>query len=285
MTFAFRALPPGLADTAERAIAYFVERWGVKKSKVLVEEEVDPEVGFRPTFLVKTNDQYTLCIEVRDTIYTEAIADFLLQCRDKGLAVKAVVAVPRDTTSDPQYAAKLRSAKGAGLGILEVGESMAAMVQMPVALSLAGVRTIDTSKFPPRYRQALQQAHDAFRNGEPSKACSMVYDELEDTCRRLAKKTHKMRVYATTMDIDHAAWAALLRNMDKHLDRRNAAAKKITSTLIAHIIGVTPHRNESGHKPKTLKALLKRDHELRTRFETAVDLLYDLVEASRGFRL
>jgi hypothetical protein len=284
MTLEFRALPPALADTAERAIGYFIDRWGVKKSKVLIEHEVDPEVGFRPTFVAKMNDLYTLCVEVRDTIYNESLADFVLQCRDKGLAVKVVVAVPRDP-ADPQFAARLRSAKVAGLGILEVGENSAAIIQMPVPLSLAGVRDVDSRKFPPRYRQPLQQAYEAFRNGEPPKACAIVYDELEATCRQLAKKAVKMRLYTTSLDIDSAAWASLLRNMDKHLKRSDPVAQKITETLIARIIGITPHRNESGHKPKTMAELLKRDRQLRTRFETAVDLLSDLVEAARPFRL
>jgi hypothetical protein len=285
MTFAFRALPPGLHDTAEQAIAWFIDRWGVRKSKVLVEEEFDSQISFRPTFFTRTDDQYLLCIEVSDNIYNNTLDSVVLRCRDKGLPVKLVVAVPRSSTTDSQYAAKLKSAKIAGVGILEVDDRSGDIVQLPLALSLAGVRQIDTSKFPRHYRQPLQQAYQTFRDGEPSKACSLVYDELEAACRKLAAKAVKSKVYATTLKISNCAWAELLRNIDKYLDRKDSRAKPITSDLIARIIGVTGHRNASGHKPETVKELVKRDQALRTRFETAVDLLDELIEASRAFKI
>jgi hypothetical protein len=48
---------------------------------------------------------------------------------------------------------------------------------------------------------------------------------------------------------------------------------------------MTTHRNESGHKPDSLKVLAKRDRELRTRFESAADTLFDLIQQSRHLRL
>ncbi|MGH6924561.1 MAG: hypothetical protein ACRED5_12555 [Propylenella sp.] len=285
MTFAFRALPPGLHDTAEQAIAWFINRWGVRRGRVIVEEEFHPEVSFRPTFFTKTDDQYLLCIEVSDNIYNNTLDSVVLSCRDKGLPVKLVVAVPRSSTADSQYAAKLKSAKIAGVGILEVDGKSGDIVQQPLALSLAGVRPIDTSKFPRPYRQPLQQAYQTFRDGEPSKACSLVYDELEAASRKLATKAAKSKVYSTALKIPTCPWADLLSNIDKYLDRKDARAKPITSDLIARIVGVTGHRNASGHKPKTVKELVKRDQALRTRFETAVDLLDELIEAGRAFKI
>lgn len=285
MTFAFRALPPGLHETAEQAIAWFINRWGVRRSKVIVEEAFHPEISFRPTFFSRTDDQYLLCIEVSDNIYNNTLDSVVLSCRDKVLPVKLVVAVPRSSTTDSQYAAKLKSAKIAGVGILEVDGRSGDIVQQPLALSLAGVRPIDTSKFPRHYRQPLQQAYQTFRDGEPSKACSLVYDELEAACRKLAAKAVKAKLYSTKLKISNCPWAELLRDIDKHLDRKDGRAKPITQDLVARIIGVTGHRNASGHKPKTVKELVKRDQALRTRFETAVDLLDELVEAARAFKI
>jgi hypothetical protein len=285
MTFAFRALPPGLHETAEQAIAWFIKRWGVRKNKIVVEGEFDSQISFRPTFLTKTDDQYLLCIEISDNIYNNTLDSVVLSCRDKGLPIKLMVAVPRSSTTDSQYAAKLKSAKIAGVGILEVDGQSGDIVQQPLALSLAGVRRIDTSKFPRQYRQPLQQAYQTFRDGEPSKACSLVYDELEATCRRVAAKAVKSKVYATPLKISTCSWAELLRNMDRQINRKDARAKPITSDLLARIIGVTGHRNASGHKPKTVTELVKRDQALRTRFETAVDLLDELIDASRPLKI
>ena len=47
-------------------------------------------------------------------------------------------------------------------------------------------------------------------------------------------------------------------------------------------LGITPYRNDTGHKPKDMKALIKRDQQLRTRFEDAVDLLGELIDATEA---
>jgi hypothetical protein len=59
----------------------------------------------------------------------------------------------------------------------------------------------------------------------------------------------------------------------------------LTTAFLAKIHGVTPHRNESGHKPRSEAELKKRDRELRTRFEAAVDLLRDLIVAVKPLRV
>jgi len=51
---------------------------------------------------------------------------------------------------------------------------------------------------------------------------------------------------------------------------------KVSRPLLARILGITEHRNELGHKPRNRAARVKRDQELRTRFEAAADLLFDV---------
>lgn len=50
-------------------------------------------------------------------------------------------------------------------------------------------------------------------------------------------------------------------------------------TIQALMSGTTGLRNESGHKPKNRADLIKRDSQLRTRFESAADLLLELCDA------
>jgi hypothetical protein len=75
--------------------------------------------------------------------------------------------------------------------------------------------------------------------------------------------------------------------MDILINRTNfnavsAAAKK---NLLMRVAALTDVRNDSGHKPKNRAARTKRDHELRTRFESAIDVLRDLASALRPLRL
>jgi hypothetical protein len=101
------------------------------------------------------------------------------------------------------------------------------------------------------------------------------------------KKTHDAGCWkqSVTAKFESASWAALMELMGDNLDSKKAKCPALTKAFIARIHGITPHRNESGHKPRDANALMKRDRELRTRFESAIDLLTDLLIAVRPLRI
>jgi len=286
MTSQYRILSPGLHETADATVEWFVNYWGIARRNFVVETSFDDDVDFRPTFVTELDDGHLLCVEVSENIYSKTLDSVVLACQHKGLPVKLVVAVPRGA-KDPDFPIKLRIAKRNGVGILEVDAKSGTMLQSPLSLSLVGVRPLQLSDFPPRYRQPLQHAHQVFRDGEPSKACSLVYDELEAGCRQLASKCAAKGIWKppSGLKLDVGPWAKLMSELDKGLDRKDPLAKRISKALIARIIGVTPHRNDSGHKPKTLKTRMNRDQELRTRFEGGVDLLREFTEVAKPFRI
>jgi hypothetical protein len=209
-----------------------------------------------------------------------------LDCWQKGLPVKIVVVTPKNLR-DPNYSKKLKDAKRAGVGIFEIDRTSSIAVQQPLSLSLVGVRPIDPTEFPAHYRHNLQHAHQIFRDGEPNKACSLIYDELENACRRFAAKCFAKKMWGnpSALDIEKTPWATLMGNIDQYLDRKNPVTKNVSHALISRIVGTTSHRNDSGHKPKNTKDLIKRDRELRTRFEAAIDLLKDFLDAAKGLRI
>jgi hypothetical protein len=286
MTYSFRSLTPTLQATADAAIEWFIKKWGLSTKQIAVEIAFDPDISFRPTFVVTTPDFHTLCIEVSESIYSNTLDSVVIHCRDKGLPVKLFVAVPKDV-SDPQYGPKLKQAKRAGVGVLEVDHSSGTVIQQPIPLSLAGVRPIDLSAFPKKVRQNLQHAHQTFIDGEPAKACALVYDELESAFRKYAKKCEEKGLWpnSSNLKLDKAPWASIIVDVDKYLDRSKPITKKLTPALCARILGITTHRNESGHKPKSRKDLIKRDNTLRTRFENALDLFSEFLDAVRGARI
>ena len=196
MTFEYKLLSPGLHPTADAAIEWFVKDWGIKKSRVEVEAPFDSDIILRPTFVVQMDDGHLLCIEVSENIYSNTLDTVVLRCRDKGLPVKLVVAAPKDI-KDVDYSKKIKDAKRNGVGVLEVDATSGSFVQIPLSLSLTGVRPLQLTDFPPRYRLPLQHAQQMFRDGEPSKACSLVYDELEGVCRVFAKKCAQKRLWTS----------------------------------------------------------------------------------------
>jgi hypothetical protein len=286
----YTILPEPLHPIADLAITYFVKRRGVSGATVKVEKPVDERLSldYRPTFTAKTTDHYILCIDVGESVYHNSLDAFVLDCINKSLPVKLFIAIPKGN-KDPEFSKKFNAARDRGVGVLEVDSHSTQVVLEALPLSLAGVRPIAVQDFPAKLRENLNRAETIFRNGSPDKACSLIFDEIESICRSLGKKTYTNNCWSPTTTLNFKfesdPWAKLMVLLDDHLDVKKAKCPRLTKAFLARIHGITPHRNESGHKPINEEALKKRDREIRTRFESAVDLLYDLVAAVKPLRV
>jgi hypothetical protein len=284
LKYHYNILPEALHPLANLAIAYFVKRRGVPASSIKIEQAIDIELTlpYRPTFNGKTTDHYILCVDVSESAYNNSLDAFVLECVNKCAPVKLFISIPKGT-KDPEYSQKLKAARNRGVGILEIDAHSSHVVQEALPLSLAGVRPIPVESFPPKLRENLTRAETMFRDGCPDKACSLVFDEIESLCRVVGRKTYDAGCWnvsgAVTFKFNTGPWARLMEMLGQHLDAKKAKCPQLTRAFLARIHGVTPHRNESGHKPETAEELRKRDRELRTRFESAVDLLNDLITA------
>jgi hypothetical protein len=280
----YRFLATPLHSTADAAIEWFQKQWGIKRNSIEIEEPVRPDIDFRPTFKAQTHDFHMLCVEVAESIYNNSLDSFALACLTHALPVQLYVAVPKDI-QDQDYPKKLKSAQRAGVGIIEVDGSSGRVIQSAVSFSIGALRPVVVTDFPAKYRQSVQQAEQTFRSGQPVKACSLIYDELESACRRLAARCEKAKLWKRgKLNIDKAPWAMLMESLQT-LNRNDARSKPVTKALINRVSGVTEMRNDSGHKPHNQRTLIKRDLELRTRFEGAVDLLRDFVEAGKKLKI
>ena len=290
MSFQYTILPPPLQKTADAAMKWFIDNWGIKKAAVKVEGAIHPDVELRPTFCVPTGDHHLLCIEVSEKhVYAKHLNAGVLGCVHFGLPVQLFVAVPSGA-KDPDYSQNLKAARQAGVGIIEIDDTSGhcSIVHSALPLSLIAVRKVDVISFPSKYRQSLSHALQTFLDGTaPEKACALVYDEIEALFRKIAKRTEDKGFWpnAGNLKIDKAPWATLIRDWDAKLNRTACQCPDLTQALAARILGITQYRNESGHKPKNLKALIKRDQQLRTRFENAVDLFRELVDASKPLKV
>jgi hypothetical protein len=287
MSYTFKILTPPLHPTALVAIEWFKRNWGIHDRSIRIEEAVEVNDDIRPTFSAKTSDNYTLCVEVGTSVYPSYISRFVLACRDACRPVKLYIAVEKGTT-EVDYSQRLREAKRAGVGLIEVDSTAkdCEVLQSALALSLAGCRPVDPQSFPRKYRVAVVSAEHSFRDGNPAKACSVIYDELESAFRKFAVKASKKGwCNCGGLDIEKAPWANLITSVERTLDRAACGCPELTPAFMARIHGVTPFRNDSGHKPANVKRLQKRDRELRTRFEGAADLLRDFLDATRALHL
>jgi len=284
----YRYLSEQLRPIADSAARFFKRRWGVSGFKV--EETIHEDVSYRPTLHAMTRDYHLLCIEVSESPYPTGLDAFIADCMRLSLPVRLFVALPAGSTA-PNYKRDIARAREYGVGVLEVSTQAVEHIQSALSLSLVTVRRIDLDRFPTKYRLALSQAEDTFKQGNPVKGCSDLYDEIEALSRRIAKKTYQKGFWrppkpgqkAMRIDFDRGPWERVLKILMGNLDPKRC--RFIRQALLARVLGITPQRNESAHKPRNHAELIKRDRQLRTRFETATDIFLDLINSSKRLRV
>ncbi len=278
----YQYLSQQLWPVAETAIAYFRSEWGIPKFRV--EEQLDPRIQWRPTLQANTQDFHTLCVEISERPHPSYLDGVVLDCMQRCLPVRLFVAVSQ-ASKGGEYQSDLARARQHGIGILEIDNSGVNLVSTPLSLALLGVRSIDRSKYPPRYRYGLSQAEMTFKQGDPVKGCANIYDEIEGLSRRAAARIDKkglwkppLKMGAFGINFGTAPWARVIQILIDNLDFKRC--KTIEKALLSRVYGLTGHRNDAGHKPRTRQQLLRRDQQLRTRFETAADILLEFIQAT-----
>lgn len=278
----FLSLTLHLRPIAEGAILFFQNRYGIRSTQWNIEKPIAPDAPYATTFYGATNDYHFLCVDVLEASITSSLEAFVTFCKERNLPVKLFLAY--DPESEYPKKDDVRIARSRGLGILEVNENgQGTLLFDALSLSLTGVR-VDLEDFPPRYRTPVATAENTFKNGDPSKGCSQLYDEIEAVSRRLAQRTHRRKYwnnFSANRDFQ-GNWAPLMRVFMNELDESKCPT--IPRTLLAQVYAISDPRNQSAHRPRSLRQLKERDRRLRTRFETARDLLLDLVRADQRTR-
>jgi hypothetical protein len=278
----FKSLAPHLHSTAEATAAFVHNKFGWTGIKA--EKEITPDIQLRPTLQTITRDYETICIEVSESPYSGTLDEAVVACKNECLPVKLFVAIPKTGGKETQDFQKLLSrARRNGVGIIEVdANGTGSVLSDALSLSLSGVRKIVPKEFPPKYRQALNEAESTFYTN-PAKGCLVVYEEIESLSRRVASKTLKVGLWTTGRKwrLEKDPWASILKEMLQTFPATTNPAPDVTPALLGRLLGITAHRNDVGHKPKSRTDLIKRNKELRTRFESAVDLLRDFQKAAK----
>lgn len=286
----YRALAPHLHGAADAVLKYFIANHGIKNSNIVVEEGVDPNVEFAPTFTLTTDDKELICIEILENLYPPEIKDFVLGCKNHSVPAKlycALLSEPEDQVETRAY----QFATDNGIGLLGVDPANYGIRKInnnALSLSLGGLRTFKMGDYPSSYRAALQSAIDTFKNGNPGKGCLDVYQEIEHLTRRIGKRAASISGglrSTASFNWDTQAWANIAEFLKTHLDTTVCKCPDLRPQLFNRIIGMTEYRNDVGHKPKTLAKRIERDRLAKTRFEGAMDELLILINASKPLRL
>jgi hypothetical protein len=283
----YRFLTPPLHPVAEAVRKFLTEEWGIGSAKIAVEQPISDDVGIVPTLHAQERDHSLICIEVSETPYPPQLDSLVVDCLNAALPVKIYVAIP---TRDNLPQKEIVRAGQRGVGVLVVGSDCKIM-NRALNLSLTGVRKPDTSAFVQRHRKAVADAYVTFVQGDPAKGCADVYEEIEALARRIAVKVSSKNAWkASAPAPPNAADPRVSLNriakfLLDHFDPNVAKTPQLDHYLLGRVVGIVGHRNATAHKPASLKALKKRDAELRTRFETAIDVFRDLASAAAPLRV
>lgn len=277
----YKILPENLHSAADRVAGCLRDDRGVAQFKA--EEPIDRALQYRPTIHGLSPDGYVVAVEVQDRADAAVLDSAVLDCVSRCLPVRLFLAFPESTTPVPHRV--VENLRQRGLGIIEVRESGVVVLGEALPLSLFGYR-LDRLRFPKKFRGILLEAENTFRSSSPPKGCAIIYDEIEEISRTIIKKTKKKKMWRklkagenpSKLDLDTGAWEKVIELFQSFYIVKKKKVPDLTANLIHRVAATTAYRNEAAHKPKTPEERKQRDREMRTRFESAADLLFDLLK-------
>lgn len=270
---AYTFLQPGLRDTADSVRSYLSTEWGVTGIKT--EAEIDPQVSLKPTLSGRAAGGF-VCVEVSESFYPGTLDAFVTDCVMHGIPAKLYVACPSSNTGKIDQQA-IRRAASVGVGCLLVTDGATQVIRPASDLSLF-VGAPRASAFSGRYRQDVAQAYETYIGGNPAKGLATLCDTIELIIRKVAKwaKAQGRIPRSNTLNLDTGKLYRVIKLLMKH--------QILHDVLLGRCLAMTGYRNTSSHHPANLEALVRRNSRLKGDFLTALQLLEDLLVASKGKR-
>jgi hypothetical protein len=277
----YKILPENLRDAAQKVLEYLRNDRGITGFKA--EQAIDIQLEYRPTIQGVSPERYIVAVEVQDRPDMTVLDSAVLDCAARSLPVKLFIAFPEPTS--PFATREIEKVHQRGVGLIEVRATGPVVLREALPMSLFGYR-LDRDLFPRKMRGTLLDAESALRSNNPPLGCSVLHQEVEDLSRKIVKKTKAKKMWRklkagekpSKLDLDTGAWEKVLELFGRRYEVNKKKVPDLTANLIHRVEATTLFRNQSAHKPKTTQERKDRDRETRTRFESAADLLRDLVK-------
>lgn len=291
MNYSF--LGQDLHGIADRAKQYFSEHYGARKFQC--EKSINNDLPLTPTWHATLNAGYLLCIEVRETPFSNSLYEFVSRCAACGMPVRLWVAVPHGAVG-PNFNSELKQARDAGVGVIQISENGSAYeFHRPVPLSLFALKKTDFTTVPRAQREEVKTAESLFLDGTPDQGCQSLCQALERFTRNFAEYSYNQGWWKQPQSPKPLApkffqrdpWAKVLKELENGVDVSKVQAKcpAFTAQVIVAARGHTEWRNAVSHKPKSLKQLQDRDARLRTMFEATRDHLIEWYRVCKPLKL
>lgn len=281
-------LPSSLEPVADAARSFMRNEWGISDARIQVEQPIDRNISPGPTFQAPHRDHHIVCVEVASSAYPRSLGSVIILCMNRSLPILFYVAIYESDAKTEDIA----NATEAGVGVLLLDrDGVLRKFASAQSLSLVGVRESKPASWPPKYRHRIALAYDTFKNGDPSKGCSLLFDEIEGVTRRICVKAARKRAWrnlpanAAIPDASNVRvpLAQIAKFMYDYFDPRAAGAPELDN-VFGTVVGAVSPRNTYAH-PQNFRGLQRRDMRARTQFESAADILHDLVKGAAPLRV
>lgn len=288
----YSILGQNLHETADKAKDYFATNYGAKK--FLCEQPIN-DLPLKPTWQATLTGGYVLCVDVRETPFSNSLYEFVTKCATGGIPVRLWVAVPQ-AAAGPTFNSELKHAHDAGVGVVQIADDgKGHEFHRPVPLSLFALKKTELKAVPSGQREDVKNAEATFLDGSPEQGCQAICQALELHTRAFAEHTYNQGWWKqpagakalTAAFFQKDPWAAMLEAMEDRLESSKVKATSPTfnKQMVIKTRGHTDWRNAVSHKPKNLKELQTRDARLRTMFETTRDLLLEWYAVGKKLKL
>ncbi|WP_462218954.1 hypothetical protein [Ferruginibacter sp.] len=266
----FPLLSSYMADLAESA--EFIIRTKYKLGKAIIDEEISPNVGWRPTLLWKTKEMYIAC-EVSERPNPPVLVTACAEIINLGLPVKMISAFPIEhSLSLSIYQSEKTKVKSFGIGLLPVDSNKVGSFEhygIPVTLHLP-CPTMKT--YHKSIHKAISTAYDIYLTDPPHgvQELGQVIEKILIDLADQAKTKGKLTKGSFKNKETYVAQNILIDDL---------IAEKITDkALLKKCSAFADDRNSVSHKPKTIAESKKLLDRIKEQFKTGLFILEDLPE-------
>jgi hypothetical protein len=161
---AFDTLDPRLQLVAEKALALCKNRYGGNGLKI--EEGIDPEIQWLPTFYLRPTRFQILAIEVDDNLFPEALKGAAYEITQYDAPISVFQACPLDAYQRDPKQSKVNLLRKHGFGIITVDDDGNATVQhpcIPLAQYISNEELEPAlAELTPKLKVEFKHAHDTY---------------------------------------------------------------------------------------------------------------------------
>lgn len=104
----YKILGQNLHEIADLAKNHFAQQYGANKFKC--EQPIEEDLPLRPTWQCTLDAGYCLCVEVRESPFSNSLYEFVSMCAARALPIKLWVALPK-VAAAPSFNTELKQAR------------------------------------------------------------------------------------------------------------------------------------------------------------------------------